>query len=127
MHHNHVWVCGIEPAGEKVLGGDVGGEIPAMAFVVAVVVDSAALGRECADHVEVLCAVGDKVVVEESAPAAGGAGDAVAEGHDADGEGRGESEEEDVEEAHVGGRWDAEAVTVRREGKLYGLCRCLRV
>lgn len=105
MHDHHIGVCVLQPTRKQVLLGDVGGEIPAVTFVVTVIGDAAALCGHRADHVEVLGAGRDEVVVEGGAPAAGVAGDGVAEGHDADGMREGEEGEEEGREGetHFGG------------------------
>lgn len=70
MHQHDGRLCGRQPADELVLVGDIGCEEPAMALVVAIVGDAAALRRERADHVEAsfpgLC----ELIPEECTPAA---------------------------------------------------------
>ena len=63
--------------------GDVRGQVAAVALVVTVVRDAAARRREGADEVDVLVAGVAQLVPQQGAPAAGRAGDGVAERHDA--------------------------------------------
>lgn len=70
MHQNDGGLGGREPADELVLVRDVGDEEAAVAFVFAVVGNTAALCWERADHVEAGFAGFGELVPEECAPAA---------------------------------------------------------
>lgn len=81
--------------------GNIGDKIAAVAFVVAIVRNAAALCGEGPHEVKSVVACRLELVPEEGTPAAGAAGDGIAEGHDFGGcDGEAEEGEEGREETH---------------------------
>lgn len=69
MHHHDVGLCGGKPSDELVLARDVHTQESAVAFVVSVIGDTAALCGQSADHIDICVPAADEAVIQQGAPA----------------------------------------------------------